>query len=330
MKDIAEKLNVSSVTVSKALNNKDGVSEELRGKIKDVAETMGYRINAAAKAMRDGYSYNIGVIIPERFAALSQSFYLQMYQHISRALESYHYAGILHLLSAEDEENSRLPNIYYEKKVDGFIVLGQTKKEYLQTIKNANIPIVFLDFYDEYDDVDSVITDNFFGAYELTNYLIKKGHKKIGYVGSLYSTSSIQDRFLGYYKSLLEHRIKLDEQFLINYRDDEGLYIDLELPENMPSAFVCNCDQVARNLIQKLNDMGYRVPDDCSVASFDNDIYATITEPQLTTVEVNVEEMAGNAVNFIVEKIKGSKVNYGRVSVKGNIIYRDSVKAINQ
>src|SRR5690625_7685666 len=86
MKDIAEKLNVSSVTVSKALNNKDGVSEELRGKIKDVAETMGYRINAAAKAMRDGYSYNIGVIIPERFAALSQSFYLQMYQHISREI----------------------------------------------------------------------------------------------------------------------------------------------------------------------------------------------------------------------------------------------------
>src|SRR5699024_11716806 len=55
-------------------------------------------------------------------------------------------------------------------------------------------------------------------------------------------------------------------QFLINDRDDEGLYIDLDLPENMPSAFVCNCDQVARNLIQKLNDMGYRVPDDCSVA----------------------------------------------------------------
>ena len=329
MKDIAEKLNVSSVTVSKALNDKDGVSEELRGKIKEVAESMGYRINAAAKAMRDGYSYNIGVIIPERFAELAQSFYLQMYQHISRALESYNYSGILHLLSAEDEENSRLPKIYYEKKVDGFIVLGQTKKQYLQTIKNANTPIVFLDFYDEYDDVDSVITDNFFGAYELTNYLFKKGHKEIGYVGSLHSTSSIQDRFLGYYKSLLEHHVKLEQEFIIDDRDDQGLYIDLELPENMPSAFVCNCDQVARNLIQKLNDMGYSVPDDCSVASFDNDIYATITEPQLTTVEVNIEEMAGTAVNFIIDKVKGSKVNYGRVSVKGNIIYRDSVKAIN-
>src|SRR5690625_6373967 len=66
LKDIAEKLNVSSVTVSKALNDKEGVSEELREKIKEVAESMGYRMNAAAKSMRYGYSYNIGVIIPER------------------------------------------------------------------------------------------------------------------------------------------------------------------------------------------------------------------------------------------------------------------------
>jgi LacI family transcriptional regulator len=327
MRDIAEKLNVSSVTVSKALNDKEGVSEELREKIKEVADEMGYRINAAAKAMRDGNSYNIGVIIPERFTGLAQSFYLQMYQYISIALEKYNYSGIMHLLTSDDEENNRLPKIYYEKKVDGFIVLGQTNKNYLKTIKNANIPIVFLDFYDEFDDVDSVITDNFFGAYELTNYLIRKGHKKIGFIGNLYSTSSIQDRFLGYYKSLLEHHIKIDQNTIVDDRDEQGSYIEIELPEKLPSAFVCNCDQVAHHLIRKLNETGYSVPEDCSVVGFDNDIYATITEPNLTTVEVDIEEMANTAVRFIVEKLKDSTVNYGRVSVKGNIIYRDSVKA---
>lgn len=327
MRDIAERLKVSSVTVSKALNDKDGVSEELRTRIKEVADEMGYRINAAAKSMRDGQSYNIGVIIPERFAGLAQSFYLQMYQYLSMALERYNYYGIMHLLTSDDEENNRLPKIYYEKKVDGFIVLGQTKKKYLKTIKRTNIPIVFLDFYDEYDDVDSVITDNFFGAYELTNYLIRKGHEEIGFVGNLYSTSSIQDRFLGYYKSLLEHNIIIDQEIIVDDRDEEGSYIEIELPEILPSAFVCNCDQVAHKLIRKLKETGYSVPEDCSVASFDNDIYATITEPNLTTVEVDVEEMANTAVRFIVEKLKDSTVNYGRVSVKGNIIYRDSVKA---
>jgi len=327
MRDIAEKLNVSSVTVSKALNDKEGVSEELRERIKEVAEAMGYRINAAAKSMRDGHSYNVGVIIPERFAGMAQSFYLQMYQYISMALERYNYSGIMHLLTSEDEENNRLPKIYYEKKVDGFIVLGQTHKGYLKAIKNANLPIVFLDFYDEFDDVDSVITDNFFGAYELTNYLIRQGHQEIGFIGNLYSTSSIQDRFLGYYKSLLEHNLKIDENNIVDDRDEKGAYIEIDLPRKLPSAFVCNCDQVAHNLIRKLKEEGFNVPEDCSVVGFDNDIYATITEPNLTTVEVDVEEMANTAVRFIVEKLKDPTVNYGRVSVKGNIIYRDSVKA---
>lgn len=83
MKDIANKLGVSSVTISKALNDKEGVSEEMRCKIKAVAEEMGYRIHTAAKSMKDGLSYNVGVMIPERFTGLTQSFYLQVYQHAS-------------------------------------------------------------------------------------------------------------------------------------------------------------------------------------------------------------------------------------------------------
>ena len=328
MRDIAEKLNISSVTVSKALNDKDGVSDELKEKIKKVAESMGYRINSAAKSMRDGYSYNIGVIIPERFTGPSQSFYLQTYQHISKILEGYNYSGIMHLLTNDDENNNRLPNLYFEKKVDGFIVLGQTKKEYLKKIKSIQMPIILLDFYDEFDDVDSVISDNFFGAYELTNFLIRKGHKKIGFIGNLYSTSSIQDRFLGYYKSLLEHKITLNPVYTIDDRDEQGAYIEIELPDRIPSAFVCNCDQVAHNVISKLNKMGYKVPDDCSVVGFDNDVYADISSPKLTTVEVNVEEMANTAVRFIIEKVKGKSVIYGRVSIKGNIIYRESVKEL--
>src|SRR5690625_5234875 len=327
MRDIADKLKVSSVTVSKALNDKDGVGEDLRAKIKEVADEMGYRINAAAKSMRDGQSYNIGVIIPERFAGLAQSFYLQMYQYISMGLEKYNYSGIMHLLTSDDEENNQLPKIYYEKKVDGFIVLGQTNKKYLKTIKSTNVPIVFLDFYDEYDDVDSVITDNFFGAYELTNYLIRQGHEEIGFIGNLYSTSSIKDLFLGYFKSILVYNIKIDQKSIVDDRDEKGAYIEIDLPRKLPSAFVCNCDQVAHNLIRKLKETGYNVPEDCSVVGFDNDIYATITEPNLTTVEVDVEEMANTAVRFIVEKLKDPTISNGRVSVKGNIIYRDSVKA---
>ncbi|HZH59532.1 MAG TPA: substrate-binding domain-containing protein [Metabacillus sp.] len=329
MRDIADKLGVSSVTVSKALNDKEGVSEELKQKIKALAEEMGYRYNAMAKSMKEGLSYNIGVIIPERFAGTEQSsFYLNVYKSITRILENKGYYGILHILSHSDEKQLNLPRIYNENKVDGFIILGQISKSYIGKIQEIDLPKVFLDFYDENADIDSVTTDNFYAAYELTNYLFRNGHQEIAYVGSLYSTSSIQDRFLGYYKSLLEHGCSLKQEYIINDRDEEGSYIDIELPKTLPTAFVCNCDQVAHNLIQKMKKVGYKVPEDCSVVGFDNDIYATITDPPLTTVEVDIEQMAFYSVNFVLEKIRDKNKTFGRVLVKGKMIYRNSVKKI--
>src|SRR5699024_2487233 len=195
MKDIADELEVSSVTVSKALNDKEGVGDELRNKIKKLADKMGYRYNATAKSMRSGLTNNIGVVIPERFTGdLSQSVYLKVYQQISATLEKYDYYGILNVLTSREEEELTLPRIYNERKVDGFIMLGQTSSEYVEAINQIDIPILFLDFYDEHGDIDSVVTDNFYGAYELTSYLMKNGHRKIAYVGNLQSTSSIQDR----------------------------------------------------------------------------------------------------------------------------------------
>ncbi|WP_440898097.1 LacI family DNA-binding transcriptional regulator [Amphibacillus sp. Q70] len=331
MKDIADRIGVSSVTVSKALNDKEGVSDKLKQKIKELADEMGYRYNTVAKSMKNGMSYNIGIIMPERFSGgISQSVYFRAYQQISTVLEDYGYYGIMNILSNEDEEALNQPRIYQEKKVDGFIFLGQLKSDYINVVKEIDMPIVFLDFYDEHDEIDSVITDNFYGAYDITNYLLNKGHREIGYVGNLYSTSSIQDRFLGYYKSLLEHHIELKQEFIINDRDEKGKFIDIQLPDKLPTAFVCNCDQVAHEVVKKLNKLGYSVPEDCSIIGFDNDIYATITSPPLTTVEVDIDEMVKQAVRLIVRKVQGKNKRYGRTSVKGNIIKRDSVKELRR
>lgn len=329
MKDIADKLGVSIVTVSKALNNKDGVGEALKSKIQATAQKLGYRFNTSARAMKDGRTYNIGVIIAERFAGPSQSFYLQFYQQISKVLNEFNYYGIMNVLTEEDEEQLKLPKLFSEKKVDGFIILGQIERTYIELLQNINIPYVFLDFYTDYEDVDSIISDSYYSVYEMTNYIIKSGHRKIAFVGNIHATSSIQDRFLGYYKSLLEHGIELRDEYIVSDRDERGKYIDIELPEEMPTAFVCNCDQVAFNLVNKLTKCGYRVPDDCSIVGFDNDVYATITEPNLTTIEVDVEEMSKAAVKSVIEKIKNEKQKYGRILIESNIVYRDSVKKIN-
>jgi LacI family transcriptional regulator len=328
MKDIAENLNISIVTVSKALNDKDGVSEELKIKIKNLADKMGYRYNMMARSMRDGLSYNIGVIIPEHFVGDDRSYYFGVFKHISKILEKYGYCGILQVINSEEEEKLILPRFYYDKKVDGLIVLGQINKKYIKVLQGIEIPVVFLDFYDENSNIDSVNVDNFNGAHELTNYLIKSGHTQIAFVGDIYATSSIQDRYLGYCKSLLEHGIKLDRDYIICDRDAHGKYIDIHFPEKMPTAFVCNCDGVAYNVILKLKDMGYSVPEDFSVVGFDNDIFATLSDPQITTIQVDVEEMARTVTKFILEKVKKENKKYGKAQIKGKIVIRDSVKNI--
>lgn len=325
MKDIAEKLNVSIVTVSKALSNKEGVSEELKEKIKALANQMGYRYNTMAKSMKEGLSYNIGIVVPDKFIGNQQSFYFKFQKHITQALENYGYYGLLQILSKEDEEGLVLPRFYSEKRVDGMIILGQISKDYIETLQNTDIPIVFLDFYDEHSNIDSVITDNFYAAYELTNYVIKCGHKNIAFVGNIYATSSIQDRFFGYYKSLIEHRLNPKPDF-ISDRDAQGTSTDFDLPDPLPDAFVCNCDSVAYNLILKLQKLGYRVPEDVSVVGFDNDIYATLSKPQITTVEVDMQEMSRIAIKILIKKINRSQKKYGRIPVTAKLVIRDSVK----
>lgn len=330
MKDIANKLNVSVVTVSKALGGKEGVSDELKNRIVACAEEMGYRLNSLAKSMRDGYSHNIGVIVSERFIGNTQSFYPIFHQYLSQKLGEYGYSVIIKVLSLSDENQLVLPRAYYEKKIDGLIVLGQIDVSYANLLDKSDIPVVLLDFYDERIDIDSVVTDNFFGSYEITSYLIKNGHRSISFIGNIYATSSIQDRFLGYFKALLGNGMCLREDQIISDRDSNGKYIEILLPENMPTAFVCNNDEIAFNLIAKLKVIGYDVPGDISVVGFDNSVHSSLSVPGITTMSVHVEQMAETASKIIVKKIQKPNTRYGRVTIKGNLLSRDSVRNISR
>lgn len=149
-------------------------------------------------------------------------------------------------------------------------------------------------------------------------------------MGNIHSTSSIQDRYLGYAKSLIENNIRLSDYFLISDRDTEtGELIQPELPTVMPTAFVCNCDEVAAKLITQLNRSGYRVPEDISVTGFDNSVYSSISTPNITTFEVNTEQMASIAVDELLSKIKTPNKETGMIQVKGKIVYKDSVASLN-
>lgn len=328
MRDIADKLEISVAAVSKALTGKSGVSAELRSKVKRTADEMGYKFDVETKK-KSSRSSNIGIIVAERFIS-DNSFYFKFIHGISKALQQHGNYALFHTLTAKNEENVILPDIFFHQRVDGIIVLGQISAAYIRAVTDTKIPVVFLDFYDELTSGSCIVCDSFYASYEMTNHLIHNGHKNIAFVGNIHTTSSIQDRYLGYVKSLIEHDLPLRDYFLISDRDTAtGKMMPISLPLIMPTAFVCNCDETACHLITQLKESGYRVPEDISVTGFDNSVYSSISVPNITTIEVNTAQMANVVVEALLEKIDSPSFSIGMIQVKGKIIFKDSVMSLN-
>lgn len=328
MSDIAKAMNVSTVTVSKALGDRDGVSAELRERIKQKATEMGYRVHAGSHGAKDGLTYNIGIIVAKHFISDASSFYWIVYRYIVELLQKQNYYGMLEVVNDHNGMED-IPNSILDHKVDGLIVLGQLSDEYIGRLLSHQLPTVFLDFYGSREDADCVLSDNFYGAYMLTSHLIENGHRRIAFLGSISSTSSIQDRYLGYYKALLENRIPLRQDWVVADRSNESdIFPEFVLPKEMPTAFVCNCDETAYKLVNQLKNAGYNVPEDISVVGYDNHIYSTISNPRLTTIDVNSRVMSTEAVDIILHKIRDINYRRGRTLVAGKLVRRESVRKL--
>ncbi|MBQ8137008.1 MAG: LacI family DNA-binding transcriptional regulator [Clostridia bacterium] len=320
MRDIGLAAGVSAVTVSKALAGRDGMSDAMRKRIVDIAAEMGYQYPESAARMKTGL--DIGIVIPEQYFE-PDSYYSMMYKKLISRLSQAGHFGLLELLGKADAAALRLPRLIDTRHVDGLILLGQPAKEYYRMIAATGTPTVFLDFYDEQGSADSVVGDNTYGCYRLTSHLIKNGHREIGFVGNIRATSSILDRFLGYYRALLLHDLPLHPEWILRDRDDENSWTELTLPERLPTAFVCNCDVVAARLITALQARGLRVPEDISVTGFDDYLILPSGVP-LSTFRVDTDSMVELAVKAVTERCSDSRKPFGRLVVSGQPVYRDS------
>lgn len=329
MADIAARLNVSTVTVSKALSNQKGVSEEVREKIKQLAEQMGYQKPSTRNEERT-QSFNIGVIVPNAYITKYETFYWEMYQDINTSAAQNNSFVMLEILADEDENQTIPPKLLRENKIDGLIVMGGLRSSYLQMIReHYSTPTVFLDFYDAEIIEDAIVSNSYFGSYQVTNYLFSKGHTKIGFVGTILTTNSITDRYLGYVKSMMEHGETLKEEWRVDDRDlDRRCYEIIPLPKDMPTAFVCNCDMMASKLIRSLQEAGYRVPEDVSVVGFDDFLYPGLCEIPLTTYSVNMNKMAESSVKLLIKKMNGRDTSHGIHMVEGHFVERRSVREL--
>lgn len=334
LKDIGDKLGVSAVTVSKALSGQKGVSEEMREKIVKTAEEMGYRSLSDTRSGGKRKTHNVGVIIAEHFFDKTQSFYWTMYQELAMRAVQKDCFTMLEVVSSENEMNLKTPRLLEGSNVDGLIVIGLFSDEFMELIeKKARIPYIYLDFYTKDQECDSVVTDNFYGMYRMVDYLFSMGHRKIAYVGTLFRTSSVTDRYFGYCKAMMEHGEEIRKEYVL-----ADQYVDMEHPERwdelrftketMPTAFACNCDMTAEFIRIKLEEKGYRVPEDVSIVGFDNYVLPAGGSREYTTYEVDMKEMVRRAIHNLIYKMDGQDYKRGCNVIEGKMIIRDTVRKL--
>lgn len=324
--DIAKACGTSTVTVSKALCGRSGVSEEVRAKIRETADKMGY---VSTKSVSNKMEGVIGVLIPNKFINPNGSFYWALYNDILKLLKSEGISCIQENIGAEEESALAVPNLFSNNRITGVISLGQLSAPYLHMLMNHTNNLVLLDYYVPDTEVDCVVTNGYHGGYMLTNHLISLGHKEIGFIGTRTATTSIFDRFMGYVKGMLENGLEINPGWIIPDRLPDGEQFErLEFPDKLPSAFVCNCDETAFAAIRDLKARGLSVPRDISIVGYDNYLISEISDPPITTINVDSEEMAEAAIRALFERVSNPSLPKKTRILTGKLVVKESTREI--
>ena len=327
LEDIARELGVSIVSVSNALKGKKGVSENLRLRVRKKAEEMGYHPGTEPSASQGGAVY-IGVVIAERYVKIYPSFYMDVYRQIAQEASAGGCLTVLHIVEQAEEKNGQRLKLFMDIQVQGVLVLGELNADCVRQIrKKSGVPLVCVDFYGMDPAFDYIAVDNFHGMQRLTQKVIDCGHERIGFVGTPLATESIMDRYMGYCKAMEVNGLSLREDWLIYDREEDGYttILDVSLPEELPTAFVCNCDRSARLLIEQLARRRLRVPEDVSVAGFDHSYVSVAEGLTMTTYECDERTLAREGLKTLLKRMEGKGGPAGIRIIEGELVEGNTV-----
>lgn len=324
---IAAQLGITKVSVSKALNNQPGVSEELKRRIVQSARELGYikkgNVKPAAAVSK------LGLIVPKRFFLESDNFYTKIYYYTNQECAKKDISLSLYVLDPEQEKSASLPLslVQDQSDLDGLFVAGEVEADYMKMLLDCPFPVVVIDFYKAGMTLDCILADNYQAGYTVTNYLIQNGHTRIGFVGNPQFTTSVMDRYCGYIKALTYHQLEINPSWRIVNNDINNSYVmDFQLPAELPTAFVCHCDMAAYKLLLKLQKEGISVPDEVSLISFDNTDLSQSVTPALTSMNISKHDFATEAVHRMLWRIKHDSAHSKTTYLQSKLIERDSVK----
>lgn len=333
IKDIAKEANVSVSSVSLVLNNKPcRISKETRKAILATAKKYNYQVNQAARSLVTKRSNIIGIIIPD----IENLFFSSLCKKLEESCLLKNYMLIIVNSNDKEEEDLRLLNMLVSRGVDAIFMTPSNEallnnEKLPKALQTLTVPYVLIDRQFEDLDAYSVSFDNKIGAHLAVQYLIQKGHTKIGCLGSRVSANrNGSTRVQGYVEAMREANIPVEKKYIFegNYRFQDGYQAGLEiLHSDLTAVFICN-DMMTLGFLHCLSDHKKSYPQQYSIISYDNTINPYIIGDKITAISQNVTTLANTSCELIFKLINNESIEEKKTKLIPELIEGGSVSVI--
>jgi len=326
LKDVAEHAGVSYATVSRVLANKPHIREETRQRVLRAVKEVGYRPNRVARSLQSQSSQIIGVVVSD--------IVYDFFPPLLRAIEHYvsqHDFGLFLCNSDEDPvKEKRCVNLLVEENVAGVIIAPTVEEnDAIDQLRDARIPVVTVDRrIKNRTFVDSVVIDNAKSAFQLVDHLVANGYRRIGAIIGSLELYTARERYSGYRQALEHYGIPVDPTLLATNTPtfDNGYTLALSLlrMNEPPTALFTSNHLLASGAFKAIKEVGFTIPDDIALVTFDNSVWTELVEPKLTVVAQPTAELGYAAADLLIQRINTPDRPCQNVTLDAELIVRGS------
>ena len=341
IQDIADTLGISRNTVSKAINNSDGLAEATREKILQKAVEMGYKqfsyvksfssLSESTQVDRKSVPVFQGEIALLTTVFLTKSHFSSlMLDKFQREISQLGYILNTHRVTEQNLRENSLPITFRREQVKAIICIEMFDRAYDEMVCELGIPVLCVDGPAKKGGynlpADQLYMDNVTEISRFVHSMLDQGHRRIGFIGNPEHCQSFFERFIAVQGTLLVEGVPMEERYCIRYNHTDEIAELLDSLDPLPDVFVCANDFVAGDAIRALFSIGKTVPEDVRILGFDDSSESRHSRPPLSTVHIHTQIMAYEALHLLMSRIREPSLDFRTVHTQTDLIERESTK----
>jgi LacI family transcriptional regulator len=317
IRDVAQRAQVSTATVSFVLNNNPNevISEKVKKRVLEAAAALSYHPSATAAGLKRKHTHNVGLIFYKEDDAIANQFYSYVVQGAVKEAVERDYNLLFSFMGSAYTGFNDLPKVIRERNVEGVLFIRHTLPRMIKDLQSFGLPIVAIDNSPRIKGIDSLQIDNRLGAGLAAAHLVELGHRRLAFLGPVEPPPSIEERAEGFAERATSFGASNPQVISAGeFTFDAAYTATLKAlkarvrSKPLPTAIFCANDLMAAGALRAAREAELQVPHDLSVIGFDDIAMSRYTDPPLTTIGVVKEHLGRRAMGLLIERIQGSTV----------------------